>query len=535
MRVRLAGRGVRKGLPRKGLRQRVGVALVRARQGLEARGADGLSLLLVALVGVIGYLQIIPNVPMVGLLLAVVFYEFQKRLDQGLPLMQVAALLAVLQWTVGPMLSFSTGLVEGRYSMYVGEETYFAYALPGTAIYVLGLLGVGSAVRQREMLRFVKTEPYVVIGLVLNGIALVARSVADLVPGGLAFAVHLVSQVGYVGAIYFLFSRSEYRWLLVVLSMLPLVVTSAESAMFHDVILWSGLLFCFWFGLRRHDLLVKLALLGVTGWAMFTIQAIKQEYRAKVWGGQDASLIEQVVVFWTSAEAATRSEVLSNVIVRLNQGWIVSAVMARVPAEEPYAEGETLRDAVVAALVPRVVMENKAVAGGKVNFRRFTGLPLEESTSMAISPLGEAYANFGPQGGVGLMLGFGVAFAVFYAWCLRWALRHPTFLFWIPLIFYQAIKAETEFVTVLNQLSKGLFLALVLHWVIDVKWVSAWWERRMRRPVKKRIRWVRGREEVGVGGGVAGVGAEGGEGVVGVEAGDVMVVDPARVPRGWHE
>lgn len=443
-----------------------------AARALEERGAGATSLGLVALVGLLGVVQVASNAPLVLVLLGVVFYEFQKRLDQGLPLMQVAALLGVLQWTLGPLLSYNTGWIEGRYAMYVDEAAYFSYALPGTAAYVIGLLAVGSSVRQREMLRFVRREHFVTMGVVLNLLALGARVVTPMAPGGLAFALHLLSQLGYVGAIYFLFSRSGYRWLLVVLSLLPLVKTSAESAMFHDVILWVGLIFCYWFGLRRHEPLAKAGLLLLTGWLMFTIQAIKQDYRTRVWEGQDASLIEQALEFWGSADEVASRDVVANVIVRLNQGWIVSAVMARVPAEEPYAEGGTLKEAVVAALLPRMLAEDKAVSGGKANFRKFTGLPLEESTSMAISPLGESYANFGRAGGVALMLGFGLAFASFYALCLRWTVRYPTFLFWLPLIFYQAIKAETEFVTVLNQLTKGAVVAFALHWLMDVKGIA---------------------------------------------------------------
>jgi hypothetical protein len=447
--------------------------ILRARRALEERGASLSSLVVVALLGLLGMIQVASNVPLVLVLLAVVFYEFQKRLDQGLPLMQVAALLGVLQWTVGPLLSYSTGWIEGRYAMYVAEPVYFSYALPGTAAYVIGLLAVGSSVRQREMLRFFGREHFVPLGVVFNLIGLGARLAAPGVPGGLAFAIHLLSQLGYVGAIYFMFSRSVYRWPLIVLSMLPLVKTSAESAMFHDVILWGGLIFCYWFGLRRHEPLAKAGLLLLTGWLMFTVQAIKQDYRNRVWQGEEASLIDQALEFWSSAESALSRDVVANVIVRLNQGWIVSAVMARVPDEEPFAEGGTLKEAVVAALLPRMVAENKAVAGGKANFRKFTGLPLEESTSMAISPLGEAYANFGRAGGVALMLGFGLAFAGFYGLCLRWTVSHPTFLFWLPLIFYQAIKAETEFVTVLNQLTKGSVVAFALHWLMDVKGFAA--------------------------------------------------------------
>ncbi len=40
-------------------------------------------------------------------------------------------------------------------------------------------------------------------------------------------------------------------------------------------------------------------------------------------------------------------------------------------------------------------------------------------------------------------------------------MRHPDLVFWIPLMFYQGIKAETEMIVVLNQLVKGSVIVLV--------------------------------------------------------------------------
>ncbi len=438
---------------------------------LEYRGASASSLALVAIAGMLGLSQSVDNKISVLLLLGVVLFEFQKRIDQGLPLAQLAALLGVLQWTLGPLLSFRTGLVEGRYAMYTDEANYFSYALPGAAAYVIGLLGIGSSVRQRELMKGVKVEHFMAIGLALNAVALAARWAAPRVPGGLSFAVHLLSQVGYVGVLYILFSGHPHRWRWIFLSLLPLFKSTGESAMFHDIILWLMLLFCYWYGTRSRTGPEK-AFFFVAGMlAVFTIQGIKADYRAKVWNGVEASLTETVYDFWTKSNPFESDVVLSNVVTRLNQGWIISAVLSNVPALEPYAEGETLVDALTAALVPRFLMPDKVTAGGQVNFRRFTGLGLESGTSMAVSPLGEAYANFGREGGVALMLGFGLAFAAFYAFCLRYVLKDASFLFWIPLIFYQAIKAETEFVTVLNQVTKGAVVAFALHWGVSKVWM----------------------------------------------------------------
>ena len=460
--------------------------ILRIQAALEGRGAGLVSLILVAVVGIGGYTQSGPNGFWVLLFLGVVVFEFQKRIDQGLPLMQIAALLAVLQWIVGPFLAYGTEVpVVERYSMYVEEAAYFSYALPGTAAFVFGLLAVGASPKQRGLLKFVKPDNFLAIGLILYGIGLFAK-VAPGYIGGPAFAYHLVSQLSYVGVLYILFSRSPFRWPLVVLGLLPLFRTTAESAMFHDFLLWTALLFCFWYGMRKHTLWNKMVLLVSVFFFVFTIQAVKGSYRSKVWSGEEASLIEEVVGFWSGSDEQVTDEVLSGAIVRLNQGWIISAVLDNVPNEEPYAGGETVKDALVSAMLPRFLAPDKVGAGGQVNFRRFTGLDIASTTSMGISPLGEAYANYGRNGGVLLMLVFGLAFASFYTLCLKRAVKYPDFLFWIPLIFYQALKAETELVTVLNQITKGALVAFILHWVLIVWLIPHLFQERRYEGIRRR-------------------------------------------------
>lgn len=447
-------------------RVRLRRAWSRLTAGLEPGGAQMGSLLVIGAVGVLGWFQLMSNGVLVMALLGVALFEFEKRVDQGLPLMQVAGLLAVLQWTVGPSLAYGTDLVEGRYDMYVDEGVYFGYAIPGTAAFLAGLLAFGFSMRQRQLLRGVSRTSFVPIGLILFGASLAADFMGARVAGGLAFLFHLLAQLRYVAALYFLLSRHRYRWILTAAAVVPLFGRSAESAMFHDMLLWAGMLFCYWYGTRMRSRTEKWVLLVAAALLAFTIQGIKEEYRSKKWQGQEVSLIGTVVGFWSDRERAFGEAVLSNVIVRLNQGWIISAVMRNVPANEPYADGETIRNALSASLLPRFLAPDKAKAGGQVNFRRFSGLDIADTTSMAISPLGEAYANYGRGGGVVLMAGVGMIMALAYGFCLRFAVRRPDFVFWLPLIFYQAIKAETEFVTILNQMTKGAIVAFGLYWGI---------------------------------------------------------------------
>jgi hypothetical protein len=88
---------------------------------------------------------------------------------------------------------------------------------------------------------------------------------------------------------------------------------------------------------------------------------------------------------------------------------------------------------------------------------------------MGLSLLGEAYANFGPRLSLFLMFFLGAGLAFCHGLFLTFSLRHPTFYFWIPLIFCQTIKAETDLVTVLNYVAKAPVVAVGLYWLICVK------------------------------------------------------------------
>ena len=297
--------------------------------------------------------------------------------------------------------------------------------------------------------------------------ALFATYAAGPGGGGLAFLFHLLSQLRYVGALYFIFSKHKLRYPLAVLSCFHLVSTSLNSGMFHDLILWLAILFCYWFAQKKWTTVVKLTSLTTAVIALFSIQVIKQEYRSQLRRGMHPNPISLAFEYITPGGRAWENDVLSLAITRLNQGWIISAVMNHVPAKESFADGETIKVAALSSIAPRVLWANKVRAGGRENFRRFTGLQIAESTSMGISPLGEAYANFDKVGGILFMVAFGASFVVFYHLALLYAARHPTFIFWIPLIFYQAIKAETEVSVVLNQLTKGSLVAFACFFAIQ--------------------------------------------------------------------
>lgn len=438
------------------------------RHALERRGASTFGISLIIVTGIMGMFQLLPNGMSVFVTLAVVLFEFQKRLDQGVPLLQLTGLIAVLQWLVGPVLNYSSDMSFGRYSMYVPEDVYFSFAIPATTFFVSIMLVTGASVKQKNLLQSVKRNNFLTIGVCLNLAAIGADLAAPYAGGGLQFFFFLLSQTRYIGALYFLFSRSPLRLILAAASCFSLFSMSLAVGMFHDLILWTSIIFCYWFAQRRWPVQIKLFVLGLSAAVLFSIQVIKQEYREKIQLNEDPSIISLAVSYVTPGGKAWETDSLKMVITRLNQGWIISAVMANVPENEPFAEGATITEAVLVSLAPRFLWSDKKIAGGRDNFMKFTGLQIGRGTSMAISPLGEAYANFGVLGGTIFLCFFGAGFSLFYYGTLRYALKHPTFLFWIPLIFYQAIKAESEISVVLNQLTKGAFVAFTGHYLVGL-------------------------------------------------------------------
>ena len=437
------------------------------RSAIERRSASTFGIVLVVVLGLIGAVQGLPNWFSILVVTGVIAYEFQKRLDQGVPLLQLTCLIAVLQWLVGPLLSYSSDNPIERYTRSVPAEQYFRFAIPATALYVAVMLFAGASVIQKNLLQQIDRRKFFTIGVLLNIVAIIAAFAATRVSGSLAFLLHLISQMRYVGAIYFLLSRSQVRLVFAGLSCIQLFSGSLGAGMFHDMILWLAILFCYWFAQKKRTTLFKTVVLAATTVSLFSIQVVKQEYRQQLRQGAQPNLFRLVIDYVTPGGQAWETGVLSLAITRLNQGWIISAVMWNVPENEPFAGGETVKHAVLGSLVPRFLWADKAKAGGRESFRRFTGLRILDSTSMAISPLGEAYANFGELWGTIFMVAFGSFFALFYRLTLWHCLKYPTFLFWIPLIFYQAIKAETELLVIMNQLVKGSVVAFGCHFLVE--------------------------------------------------------------------
>lgn len=405
----------------------------------------------------------------IGLVTTVLlFLDFTRKSGDTIPIPELMVLLAALQWIVGPYIDYHNEFEHYKYKMYVSEEVYMSFAVPVVLAFKVGL----SFFKQDVQLVYLKASikallsqhPYFPYTLVAIGI--LAPFARQLFPPGLAFVFFLFGQVKYIGALYFILSGHPNRWYIFSGLMIISALGSIASGMFHDLLLWSVLTMSFVFHELKSSFWSKLTILIFGGLFIVTIQSVKHQYR--ILSPSVAGSIAKTGLFIKLASEEWKEGKITNpaddseINVRLNQGWIISKVMANVPEYEPYADGQTILDALEAAFLPRIIAPSKKTAGGVENFKKYTGLPIGEHTSMGISLAGEGWANFGYYGGIFFIFLWGVFISWFWNKLSDWSEFFPTLLVWSPILFLQTVKAETELVVVLNHLIKASIVVFAL-------------------------------------------------------------------------
>ncbi|TWT96288.1 hypothetical protein [Neorhodopirellula pilleata] len=414
-----------------------------------------------------GSVQLLPN----AILAVVVFFyavaRYAHEMDHRPAILEMASLIAVIQLIVAPLLMYVAFNEHYRYRMYVPEDVYFALAIPAVCLFILGTewkYRIGLAYPNMKFAHHNNSRP----GLILVALGITASFASRYAPGQLGFLFYLLSQFRYVGAIYLYFSDYRYRWPVIAFACSALYVTASRYGMFHEILLWFSMATSYIFLQKPRSLQQKLGYLAVLFAAVSIIQLVKSQYRSEIQSGAQSSLFVTTVGVITSQEDAFGRDWQESMVIRLNQGWLVSKVMDTVPSKVAFANGETLFDAALASVLPRVLNPRKATASGRDNVNKYTGLALSRGTSMGLGPLGEGYANFGVAGALVVMFLFGSGLNLIYRFLCQASFKNSFFLFSIPVVFLQAIKMETEFLTIFNHLTKSSLVICGMYFL----WVS---------------------------------------------------------------
>lgn len=398
----------------------------------------------------------------------VFFLDFTRKTGETIPITELMVLLAALQWIIGPYIDYHNDVEHYKYKMYVPEEQYMAFAVPVVLAFKTGISFFSTDVYlvnlKTSIINLLNNQPRFPYLLVVLGI--LAPFIGHFFPAGLSFVFFLLGQIKYIGALYFILSGHPNRWPIFTGLMILSALGSIATGMFHDLLLWSILTLSFIFHEFKSGFWSKLIILFIGGLFVLTIQSVKHQYRA-LNPTVPGSIAKAGLFIKLASEEWSEGKIINpaddnEINVRLNQGWIISKVMDHMPEREPFANGQTITDAFEAAFLPRIIAPNKKMAGGQENFRKYTGLPLGEGTSMGISLAGEGWANYGYTGGILFLFVWGLFVGWFWKKLNKWSDFFPTLLVWSPILFLQTVKAETELVVVLNHLIKSSVLVFGL-------------------------------------------------------------------------
>ncbi len=406
---------------------------------------------------------------------AFAYYSTRMLIEAGvdLPIESFILFMASIQWIVGPMLAYAGFSNHYKSFIYVPEQEYMMLAVPGVILLSLGLYAFRSRKRIQVISHYAAITRLIVknsrqLPYYLVAVGFVFSFLIDRFPPSLAFPAYILSNVKYIGLIYLIFSDDhKNKTTILLVAFVATFISSLKAAMFHDLLLWTAFIGMYAAYVLKPSTAQKFGLVILGVFFVFVLQAAKDEYRKKLMLEGHAGFVGKFISS-VDERFQTDETILSNnverVVIRINQGWIISKIMTVVPQYRPHANGETIKAAVKASILPRLLYPDKPIAGGRKNYEKYTGLILQSSTSMGISLIGEAYINYGVTGAWLFMFIFGLVSSFVIQRFFKLAEKYPTIWLWFPLILLHFVKAETELLVQLNFLVKSIIMVYAFVW-----------------------------------------------------------------------
>ena len=417
-------------------------------------------------------------------LAAVILVTILDKLGKGIVLREIIALHSTFVCLIMPVVGYavytrnnSLARIWVRY-MPVPEDTYFTFALPASAAFVIalcwpmnkkdssdhGLFFQEVITRIKEILHqpFMKKSSLQILAL-----GTTMFFVSGFLPTALQFVFLLFYFASFAGLLYLYYTPVFRRkWLILSLFALFILFNALRSGMFTIVAYMGLTLFSFFFLGKQTGFFKKTVVFVFCAFFLLLVQSIKPAYRKLVWRGYQGNQAELFVTL--AADKISTGDFLSMkaffpIYYRANQGFNVGLVMRRFPKLKPHDNGSNLVLAAASAFVPRFLWPDKPEAGGKFNMKYYANITLK-GWSTNIGPLGEAYGSFGVPGGIIFMFLLGMFVRWAYKKLFSLSRKVPLLICWIPVLFYQiTYSAETDTLQILNSLIKSAFFIWLLY------------------------------------------------------------------------
>lgn len=387
----------------------------------------------------------------------------------------IAALLAVFTMVFLPFMGYTffdeleiTKLYLKQ--MRVPMAIYFNECQPVIYAFVLGVL-VFQLI-DRDSNRFVKLQSLLDRFTVLSWRELtflffLFQSMSLLTSSMIASLQFVLFGIGSAryGVLLIMVRKSQSVFVRTAILGLPLL-ESMRSGMFQGglAVIFSTLLLVGWLNSGRR----VVTLIVILGLVMPSLLIAKNQLRRDA-NSDSLSLVSFAeTLYQTRLEESERSELFGistegsfELYRRLNQGWLLSAVIEKKEESEERQQGLLLKS-IVASVIPRFLWPDKPKAGGKEKVDKYTNLTLTGGTSMNISPFGEILVEFKESGALICSFLYAMLLCKLLALMVEFAIAGRISFLILPLILSQVYKVETDIVTVLNFLVKGFIFGKIL-------------------------------------------------------------------------
>ena len=413
--------------------------------------------------------------PLIGVILFMFVYtavNIERKLKhEPIAFSSLALMVGCLQLVIAPWLSQYFPHWNPVYNIpadRIGE--YIAYTAPLCIALGLGFFAAqrlwAKPLRRGEYLTTVSLDSRTekaIRSLFWATFALMVIKSRLPVPGSVEFFLVLLSEVAFVCPLLLYIGGRSYWWKLALPVFAWQLILSIGSTVFHSVMLWAAAYFMFYWSMRFRGRNFRYVLLAGLAFVMI-LQPAKTYYRQHG-DGTIGGFISVVANYLSNPAEAYSDDNLSKTLMRLNQGWIVHLVMDRVPSVEPYAGMTIITRQMSGVLLPRFLVEDKYVVGGKEYFEQYTGRDLQNA-SMGLGYAGEFYAAFGDQGGIFATFLYGMVLATGFEMLKRAARSKPLWWAWGPFLFLVAIKAEDTVGNAVNWAFKGFIIIMLVRYAL---------------------------------------------------------------------
>lgn len=416
-------------------------------------------------------------------LFAFAFLELLQDLGKRIVIMDFAVQAALFTCLIMPVIFYHVYTPENHLArlwmkyMPISSDEYLSYAVPAVIAMAVGLrlplrnlrIDKSPAIYMQNVKAYLLNKPH--LGLILIAVGLISGLLNFLAPASLKQVFFLTEHLTYVGVFYVIYSpykQKKYIVLGVIALMIGQTIIAGMFGEFVYLLICSLTLILLG---KKINFRTKMgyALLGI--FLIVMLQSIKMDYRQRSWAegeGADPVYFAQLIGDrLTDASVLLDPDNLFFTSVRMNQGWLVAVTMKRVPERFPFGNGETIAQSVAATIVPRFLWPDKPDAGGKANLKRYWGYNIV-GYSMNIGPLGEGYANFDKFGGVIYMFFYGLFFNFMISSVLKFSEKRPTIILWLPFLFFYSISVETDLLTTMGALVKGIFFTWIVFKVFRI-------------------------------------------------------------------